>query len=369
MIGSKNGTIANFSNMEPETCVNSSAFENSRCKSHVHHGNAEVLKETPFAPQIVAVPGKRFTGTMALLDLELPTDEDEDGCDEIMDDTNFAAHLAAISRSCVVLHDDRSNIIFPSKQQEAPAPVLHALVAPTHHPRSVSCAPFIMPSTMMRVERRITEEWKAGSMWQRIGKSASAVPGKKPQFDPALPSVGSALHSYGRCIPCDYRCSSTEGCTMGRYCGYCHLCPPDDAAHGVHQQHEEGAAYTSRRRRSAVEFEAVVQESRDLFNARQLVARTRTHITNCVSRHHFTGACNPCIFIHKPSGCNHGEECLHCHLCDTDIFQLKKRTRVLVGKRIKEIQTRQQSITGTTISFTHERDTHEHGFEQKCVGV
>ena len=38
-----------------------------------------------------------------------------------------------------------------------------------------------------------------------------------------LPSVGSRLHSSGQCRPCIF--IRREGCSRGRDCLYCHLCP------------------------------------------------------------------------------------------------------------------------------------------------
>lgn len=47
---------------------------------------------------------------------------------------------------------------------------------------------------------------------------------------------------------------------------------------------------------------------------------------------HGTGRCRPCRWFWKPSGCDQGEDCLHCHLCpDSEIAERRKRRRARLG--------------------------------------
>lgn len=143
-------------------------------------------------------------------------------------------------------------------------------------------------------------------------------------FHQELPSVGSAMHFYNGCIPCDYM-GTEEGCTMGRYCGFCHYCP----ALGVCDHKRRP------RRESAILFEAALREEREILEEHQCKTRC-TDITNIGSRNHYEGTCDPCVFIHK-DGCNDGEDCRYCHICDTDMCRIKKATRGRVGRRIKTV--------------------------------
>jgi len=51
---------------------------------------------------------------------------------------------------------------------------------------------------------------------------------------------------------------------------------------------------------------------------------------------HGTGRCRPCMWFFKASGCAHGEECLHCHLCpQSEIAARRKRRRARLGADAK----------------------------------
>jgi len=51
---------------------------------------------------------------------------------------------------------------------------------------------------------------------------------------------------------------------------------------------------------------------------------------------HGTGRCKPCMWFFKASGCSHGEECLHCHLCpQSEIAARRKRRRARLGAEAK----------------------------------
>lgn len=47
---------------------------------------------------------------------------------------------------------------------------------------------------------------------------------------------------------------------------------------------------------------------------------------------HGTGSCRPCMWFWKPSGCQHGDECLHCHFCpESEIAARRKRRKARLG--------------------------------------
>ena len=51
---------------------------------------------------------------------------------------------------------------------------------------------------------------------------------------------------------------------------------------------------------------------------------------------HGAGRCRPCMWLFKASGCAHGEECLHCHLCpQSETAARRKRRRARLGAEAK----------------------------------
>lgn len=43
---------------------------------------------------------------------------------------------------------------------------------------------------------------------------------------------------------------------------------------------------------------------------------------------HGTGMCKPCVWLWKPQGCDHGQDCMHCHMCPKrEISERRKRRR------------------------------------------
>jgi len=50
-------------------------------------------------------------------------------------------------------------------------------------------------------------------------------PSARCEAAPEYPSVGSALHSLGKCRPCDF-INRTDTCRAGANCRFCHICGP-----------------------------------------------------------------------------------------------------------------------------------------------
>mmetsp|Transcript_16033 Transcript_16033/g.36757 ORF Transcript_16033/g.36757 Transcript_16033/m.36757 type:complete len:882 (+) Transcript_16033:131-2776(+) len=64
-----------------------------------------------------------------------------------------------------------------------------------------------------------------GTFAMSHGNAARAFEGALP---PGIPSRGSLLHMSGRCRPCSWY-HKPQGCSFGRECCHCHLCPEGEA--------------------------------------------------------------------------------------------------------------------------------------------
>jgi len=56
-----------------------------------------------------------------------------------------------------------------------------------------------------------------------------------------LPSLGSALHHLGRCKPCAFQ--RTKGCSNGKDCCFCHLCPPGEKKRRQREKRQDKFSY------------------------------------------------------------------------------------------------------------------------------
>lgn len=62
---------------------------------------------------------------------------------------------------------------------------------------------------------------------------------------------------------------------------------------------------------------------------------------------HHTGDCKPCAWFWKPSGCQNGQECLHCHLCPKEAKAIRKKIKQ-AERRADAHTSAEQSLTQTT---------------------
>lgn len=46
------------------------------------------------------------------------------------------------------------------------------------------------------------------------------------------------------------------------------------------------------------------------------------------SEQHEAGACKPCAWVWKPSGCENGQLCTFCHACDENQFKSRKKEKI-----------------------------------------
>eukprot|EP00929_Paragymnodinium_shiwhaense_P112556 TRINITY_DN80801_c0_g1_i1.p1 TRINITY_DN80801_c0_g1~~TRINITY_DN80801_c0_g1_i1.p1 ORF type:complete len:209 (+),score=43.52 TRINITY_DN80801_c0_g1_i1:118-744(+) len=66
------------------------------------------------------------------------------------------------------------------------------------------------------------------------------------------------------------------------------------------------------------------------------------------SRLHSSGACRPCGFFWKSTGCSNGERCQFCHLCGSQ----EKRTRHKAKKAMLKAQAASKAAAGLTTQAT-----------------
>jgi hypothetical protein len=100
----------------------------------------------------------------------------------------------------------------------------------------------------------------------------------------------------------------------------------------------------SKRRPSVVKFKKWLDSMKKRLAELYRTGPTKL-ATNPGSVEHHVMKCKPCIFNQKLSGCKEAEHCSHCHLCTKEIFHFKEKTKVKIGKRIRNLadQGRPQS--------------------------
>jgi hypothetical protein len=61
-------------------------------------------------------------------------------------------------------------------------------------------------------------------------------------FSFAVPLTVAEKHELGRCTPCAYVHSKTDGCRLGESCKFCHFCPPTEGKVRKKQRRAAGKA-------------------------------------------------------------------------------------------------------------------------------
>eukprot|EP00929_Paragymnodinium_shiwhaense_P084088 TRINITY_DN44942_c0_g1_i1.p1 TRINITY_DN44942_c0_g1~~TRINITY_DN44942_c0_g1_i1.p1 ORF type:complete len:586 (+),score=136.70 TRINITY_DN44942_c0_g1_i1:116-1873(+) len=175
-----------------------------------------------------------------------------------------------------------------------------------------------------------------------------------------LPSVGSALHGTGQCRPCAwfYR---PQGCINGRECNHCHLCDNGEIK-ARKRQKIQGLRTKSKdpqveddddeRDDSPCNGEAGEEKQSSkmdgppgLVDSKQ--DGTADDLPSVGSVLHGTGACRPCAWFFKITGCENGKDCRHCHLCPEGEIKIRKKMKVGLLKR--ELHIQQQAKKGDDI--------------------
>lgn len=240
------------------------------------------------------------------------------------------------------------DVLFPTLENATTSEELFPTFVPRKVTSSFTSAPMTMSEHTTRDEHLCPYEKKENDTGGMGMGGKAPTSGKKLRtvniFAPAFPSAGTALHSYGACIPCDYL-ASEDGCTMGKYCGFCHLCsvPSEEMRYMIERSGCVGPR--GDRRDSAIAFEAELREVRRAMDGLLAEGKRKEKEghghkpTNIGSHSHFTkgACCSPCLWIHRAEGCKDGEECTYCHLCDASVHRLKKTTRQVVARRVKSM--------------------------------
>lgn len=61
--------------------------------------------------------------------------------------------------------------------------------------------------------------------------------------------------------------------------------------------------------------------------------RAHSELPSVGSGVHGSGECRPCAWFWKPTGCQNGKECRHCHLCPAGELKQRKRTKLAILRR------------------------------------
>lgn len=191
---------------------------------------------------------------------------------------------------------------------------------------------------------------------------------------PAAPasSLGSLYHGAGACKPCAFHWKP-GGCTRGRKCSHCHLCPEGELKA---RKRAKVSAIREAKRHSLQQCGLSPQEplkvtllsgsyADDLddsslapppglslplgppgladrqqqggHGASGLLSLAAVagppELASAGSAAHGTGLCRPCAWFWKPSGCANGKECYHCHLCPKGEVKSRKKARAAVQKK------------------------------------
>lgn len=219
----------------------------------------------------------------------------------------------------------------------------------------------------------------------RDGQCVPFPPGLQPP--PNTPSHGSVLHEKGSCRPCAWF-HKPGGCKNGQECGHCHLCPDgeikarkrakqtvmrlglatpkvsssDEAESSMMalgiispkaqvMRPEKVSLWSTAKKGSLSEEESQTtavgseQEMSDgSHHSPEAGWADPVKVEFAVgengapeplpeeypsegSQLHGTGACRPCAWFWKASGCQNGADCKHCHLCDSGEIQRRRKMK------------------------------------------
>jgi len=180
-------------------------------------------------------------------------------------------------------------------------------------------------------------------------------------------SLGSALHLSGACKPCAWFWKP-QGCANGADCLHCHICPKGEvkrrkkqkkAAAQEDEDDEEDeldqVAEPTMAPNMAVSFhlqaqQLLIQQQQEQlmqmqFQLRlqeqhmQLLAQRQAALANTAtmapapllvskgSATHYSGDCKPCAWVWKNQGCENGQDCEYCHMCQPGEAKLRKKAK------------------------------------------
>lgn len=129
--------------------------------------------------------------------------------------------------------------------------------------------------------------------------------------DVKLPSVGSARHGNGNCLPCAWFWKP-QGCLNGDACLRCHLCPAGEL----------------KRRKGEQKAKRALAKSESSPEAEPEPLPLEPELPSLGSRLHAAGQCKPCAWFWKSDGCRNGQSCGQCHLCPAGEAKARKQAKV-----------------------------------------
>mmetsp|Transcript_54625 Transcript_54625/g.171507 ORF Transcript_54625/g.171507 Transcript_54625/m.171507 type:complete len:383 (-) Transcript_54625:349-1497(-) len=189
-------------------------------------------------------------------------------------------------------------------------------------------------------------------------------------------SLGSLLHSQGRCRPCAWLHKSAEGCRHGQQCEFCHLCGPGELKRRKREKAQLSLAEQVRQQQvllasglaktlSAVGGGALAAAGIPLGVALSLepcltdvAPPGSARRPSRASTAHASGQCRPCAWVHKEGGgCKKGSRCRYCHLCPPGELKRRKRQKKLV-QMVMEMATAAANVPveGGSVPFPEWRN-------------
>mmetsp|Transcript_22128 Transcript_22128/g.66507 ORF Transcript_22128/g.66507 Transcript_22128/m.66507 type:complete len:393 (-) Transcript_22128:172-1350(-) len=174
-------------------------------------------------------------------------------------------------------------------------------------------------------------------------------------------SLGSLLHSQGRCRPCAWLHKSAEGCRHGQQCEFCHLCGPGELKRRKREKAQLSLAEQVRRQQALLASDllspsaagtgsgaagALLAGAGDTTGAGAAAGDRLGAVLSmepCYvdvatpspvrrqsrgSAGHAISQCRPCAWVHKEvGGCKNGSRCKYCHLCPPGELKRRKRQK------------------------------------------
>merc|ERR1712003_223849 len=74
------------------------------------------------------------------------------------------------------------------------------------------------------------------------------------------------------------------------------------------------------------------------------------------SRLHRIGGCKPCAFVLSDEGCENGQECQFCHLCDPGEKKRRKKERLMIRRGSRQEARKQRQLASVGWNSQAQRD-------------
>mmetsp|Transcript_29123 Transcript_29123/g.61890 ORF Transcript_29123/g.61890 Transcript_29123/m.61890 type:complete len:673 (+) Transcript_29123:108-2126(+) len=172
-------------------------------------------------------------------------------------------------------------------------------------------------------------------------------PGLNEVAEVPPPPLGSLMHGTGQCIPCVWHWKP-QGCQRGLDCGYCHLCPEGEVKVRKKAKMLALRAASVGGSESAVAADApwvaeapLVPDTVTTTSMQELVPppplpfEAASAVPSVGSAMHASGGCRPCAWFWKPTGCQNGAECRHCHICPEGEVKARKKVKANIAREEK----------------------------------